>query len=816
MSEKLTYNLKALRDSNEASFLWDIDRSRVVWANSAGTKLFEAFSLFDLIDRPFDKNEAGVQVLRALNGKLVPGQIQHEKLAFPSVGIREAIWFSCQSYDLADGRQGVLIVNQLKVEVTNKLHIDDLMTAFMAVPSPVVLFAHDGKVALMNSAAEDLLIEDANYSVENLLDGTKLRDSFRRLSDVNVVSVAGSARGRVGKRDLLVTLRRIHDSDSIFATAILEDVTDRRALELVATDELTDTPVNRLNQQTAFEQVGISIKKQISESKSPLERAVSRRVRSGIPKVDIDERAGRLPAIPDTIKLSMEKSGEAVVIAQKGKAVFATEKVAELMGYTSVGEMLTDGDAIQSILALEDHKAEIKISKRNSDQIFVEVISTSIPWLHGPARQFRIKQIARPSNTPTLNATELEDINTQKSEDSVRSNSNPRADIIEKIIPPVVQREFVDPATAELKAILDVVNDGIVTLDQESRILSFSAGAESITGQRQRDVIGRPFTDLLNAESRKVVVDYLAAMLGPGVASVFNDGREVHANVKEGGITPLFLTIGRLQAQQSDAAFCVVFRDITQWKTTEAELREAKENAERTSRQKTEFLARMGHELRTPINAIMGFSDLMRQDNGRAFRTDRYLSYAQDIHVSASHLLSLINDLLDLSKVEAGRMDLSFTAVSVVDAANYAVRMLGQEALQRGVILRQAMTDKLPRVVADLRAMRQIMINMISNAVKYTDAGGEVTISGNVNKSGALQIKIRDNGIGMSEEQVAVALEPFRRVETEGRETGGTGLGLPLTKALIEANRAQFEISSEEGKGTVVEITFPTTRVLAE
>jgi signal transduction histidine kinase len=279
---------------------------------------------------------------------------------------------------------------------------------------------------------------------------------------------------------------------------------------------------------------------------------------------------------------------------------------------------------------------------------------------------------------------------------------------------------------------------------------------------------------------------------------------------------PLFLTLGRLKLQNSDAVFCAVVRDITQWKRTEAELRAAKEAAEKVSAQKSDFLARIGHELRTPINAILGFSDLMRRDKGDALRHEKYLGYAHDIHASGTHLLSLINDLLDLSKAEAGRMDMTFGAVSISDVVDYATRMLEREAAERGVIMRTSISEKLPRVVADLRAMRQILINMVSNAVKYTDAGGEVTVSANVGKTGQLKLRIRDTGIGMTEAEIGNALEPFKRIATQGRETLGTGLGLPLTKALAEANRASFDIISEPGRGTTVEITFPTTRVLAD
>ncbi|MBC8036192.1 MAG: HAMP domain-containing histidine kinase, partial [Rhizobiales bacterium] len=371
-------------------------------------------------------------------------------------------------------------------------------------------------------------------------------------------------------------------------------------------------------------------------------------------------------------------------------------------------------------------------------------------------------------------------------------------------------------ADEELRAILDTAADGIVTLDPQLRIHTFSAGAEAIFGYRIAEVAGKPFADLIASESRKMLRDYFAALQGPGLASVFNDGREVTAIVKQGGTVPLFLTLGKLQAAKSQAAFCAVVRDITQWKKTETELRQAKETAEATSRQKSEFLARISHELRTPLNAIMGFSEVMRLQRFGQIENEKYRGYVNDIHASGGHLLSLINDLLDLSKVEAGKLELNFTSVNLGDVAEHAMKMLQEQATAARVVLRKTLARELPNVVADLRSMRQIMLNLLSNAVKFTDPGGQVIVSAQVTAAGELKLRVKDTGIGMNDEQLRDALEPFRRVATENRDAPGTGLGLPLTKALAEANRTQFALSSEPRKGTLAEITFPTTRVLAE
>ena len=279
---------------------------------------------------------------------------------------------------------------------------------------------------------------------------------------------------------------------------------------------------------------------------------------------------------------------------------------------------------------------------------------------------------------------------------------------------------------------------------------------------------------------------------------------------------PLFLTVGKLQSPNSRAAFCAVVRDITPWKRTEQDLREAKEKAEAANRQKSEFLARISHELRTPLNAIMGFSEVMRLERFGELKNEKYKAYVNDIHSSGSHLLALINDLLDLSKVEAGKLELNFTAVNLDDVVDHAMRLLQHDAATHGVVLRKGLPNNMPRVVADHRSMQQIVINLLSNGLKYTNVGGQVLVSAVVDQAGNLILRVKDTGIGMTEAQLQSAMEPFSRVETVDRERQGTGLGLPLTKSLVEANRARFDLSSVVGKGTLAEIIFPGTRVLAE
>ncbi len=377
------------------------------------------------------------------------------------------------------------------------------------------------------------------------------------------------------------------------------------------------------------------------------------------------------------------------------------------------------------------------------------------------------------------------------------------------------------PREAELEAILNTATDGIVTLDASGHIVTVNTSAQAIFGYDEVEVAGREFATLMSDDTAQAVRDYVVSLADSGLASIFNDGREVVAVEKNGGEIPLFLTLGRMKSDDdtgaSGVSFCAVVRDITQWKKAEADLKKAKETAERSSTQKSEFLAKISHELRTPLNAIIGFSEVMTTEKFGPLANDRYKGYVNDIHSSGEHLLSLINDLLDLSKVEAGKLELSFTSVNLSDIISQSNGIMQPQANRERIIIRSSVAPDLPPVVADQRSMRQIILNLLSNAIKFTDPGGQVIVSALMDDAGRVQIRVKDTGIGMDPDELQHALEPFRQIQRPGRvEQIGTGLGLPLTKALTEANKAEFLIESTPDEGTLVQITFPTTRVLAD
>ena len=365
----------------------------------------------------------------------------------------------------------------------------------------------------------------------------------------------------------------------------------------------------------------------------------------------------------------------------------------------------------------------------------------------------------------------------------------------------------------ELRAVLDTATDGVLLLDGAGRVLTANRSAQALFGYDAADFTELSVDDLFAPESRRAMIDYLERLSG-GRGGLPEAGREAIGRFKRGGLVPLYVTMGRIEDGDK---YCAVLRDLTAWKHTEEELINARREAERTSTAKSEFLAKISHEIRTPLNAIIGFSEVMMDERFGAIGNDRYKQYLKDIHTSGGHLISLLNDLLDLSKIEAGKLDLTFVSVSLNDIVQECVAMLQQEANRQRVIIRTSLPPNLPPIVADARSVRQIALNILSNSIKFTGAGGQVIVSTTVNDDNEASLRVRDTGTGMSEQELQTALEPFRQLATSSRwGASGTGLGLPITKALAEANHARFRITSRPEDGTLVEVAFPATRVLAE
>ena len=243
----------------------------------------------------------------------------------------------------------------------------------------------------------------------------------------------------------------------------------------------------------------------------------------------------------------------------------------------------------------------------------------------------------------------------------------------------------------ELKAILDTATDGVLVVDRAGRVVSANRSAQALFGYVARDVAMLTFGDLFAPESRRAALDYLDRVAHESTPVLLNEGRELIGRVRQGGLVPLYVTMGRIEGGER---LCAVLRDMTAWKRTEEELINARQRAEEASLAKSEFLAKISHEIRTPLNAIIGFSEVMMGERFGPVGGDRYRQYLKDIHTSGGHLISLLNDLLDLSKIEAGKLDLTFVSVDLNDIVQQCVAIMQQEANRGRVIIRSALSPE--------------------------------------------------------------------------------------------------------------------------
>jgi PAS domain S-box-containing protein len=258
-------------------------------------------------------------------------------------------------------------------------------------------------------------------------------------------------------------------------------------------------------------------------------------------------------------------------------------------------------------------------------------------------------------------------------------------------------------------------------------------------------------------------------------------------------------------------------REVTHEIRAQKAIESAKRQAESASRAKSEFLANMSHELRTPLNAIIGFSEAMNNNLFGPIANARYAEYAGHIVASGRHLLAIINDILDLSKVEAGRLELLEEIVDVGAAVEQCGAILREQAAALGLRYSISLPRDLPRLRADAKMVRQVALNLLSNALKFTPRGGEVAAAGERDPAGNLVLVFRDTGIGIAERDMATALEPFGQIQSGlSRKHSGTGLGLPLAKRLVELHGGTLTVESVVGRGTTVRVVWPAARVVAE
>jgi PAS domain S-box-containing protein len=373
-----------------------------------------------------------------------------------------------------------------------------------------------------------------------------------------------------------------------------------------------------------------------------------------------------------------------------------------------------------------------------------------------------------------------------------------------------------------LASILEIAPEAIVAADRDSRIELFNRGAEHVFGYSAAEVIGRPIEILVPERLRRRLAERESD--SDTTASRWTaefDGRsdaEMVGLRKDGTEFPAEVSAFQL-ATNDELAFAVILRDVTERRRQERDLRSAKETAELANRAKSEFLANMSHELRTPLNAIIGFSQIIESRMYGA-DLDRYVEYARDIHNSGADLLKIINDILDLSKIEAGQMTVSEQAIDLGRVIESCLKVVSERAQRGRIALERNLPEHLPKLWADELRVKQMVTNLVNNAVKFTEPGGRVVVSARPSLTPAgiedgIDIVVRDTGIGMDPTEIEVALLPFGQVDQGlARRHEGTGLGLPLTRRMVELHQGKLLLTSARGKGTTVTLHFPKNRVL--
>ena len=374
-------------------------------------------------------------------------------------------------------------------------------------------------------------------------------------------------------------------------------------------------------------------------------------------------------------------------------------------------------------------------------------------------------------------------------------------------------RERLRESKAQFRAVVNNSPTKIHIKDADGRYILVNKVAERLFGVTDEEARGKT--------THEIFPDAIAASFVQHDRKVLESGQVVEQEeewLQEDGIhTYLTVKFPIMDAAGRITAVGAIGTDITERKRAEEALRSSKEQAELASRAKSEFLANVSHELRTPLNAIIGFSEMISGQTYGPVGNPKYLEYVSDINQSGTHLLKIINDILDLSKIEAGEADLHEEATEVPMVVRSCLNLVKERAEAGGVSLELDLANGLAPLYVDERKLKQILINLLSNAIKFTPAGGEVTIRAWSRPDTGYVFQVSDTGIGIALEDIPTALNPFKQLDSDlNRRFDGTGLGLPLTKSLVEMHSGSLDLQSEVDGGTIVTVRFPAERIVSE
>jgi signal transduction histidine kinase len=359
-----------------------------------------------------------------------------------------------------------------------------------------------------------------------------------------------------------------------------------------------------------------------------------------------------------------------------------------------------------------------------------------------------------------------------------------------------------------LQSTFESIGEGLSVFDARGRLIARNRRFCELLDLPVDLPIGVPLCEILTCQA--VRGDFGDAEAQPEIARRLEQFYQDVPTVKE-RVTRTGRILQIRRCAMPDGAVVSVYSDITEFKAGERKLLQARSQAELANHSKSEFLANMSHELRTPLNAVIGFTEIISQELFGPIGNEKYLEYIKDVHASSLHLLSIINDVLDMSKIEAGKLELQKEDVTLQSVIADVIRIVHERASSRGIELLPELADESIVIWADERAMKQIFLNLFSNAIKFSKDNGKVLIRVATGQADVAVIEIEDRGIGMDKEEQERALQPFGQAKpATTRNYGGTGLGLPITKGLVEAHGGTLTILSRPGEGTTVRLVLPT------
>ena len=489
-----------------------------------------------------------------------------------------------------------------------------------------------------------------------------------------------------------------------------------------------------------------------------------------------EDREAEPPTVNSDIIDLVERLPLGMLFVREEAPLYANRAFLDLFGYADIDDLVAEGGMPALFENLSDTnvpgKRMLTGITRDHRPFQVEARLQMAKWLDGPAVLLSIRERDRFDTEPLENA---------------------------------------DAEIAELRDVLDAVPDSILVTDRNGRIRAMNAAARDLLGPLDR-AEQPPLLSALFADDGQPVIARTVDAITSDDAPDRPEPIRASLIARDGNRMVIDAVLTLIGIGMREKVCAILRRPAPEGGDVDAATGSV------SAANSSDVLAKVSHEIRTPINAIIGFADMMLDEQYGPIGHERYTGYLRDIKSSGAHIVSLVNDLLDLSKVEAGMLDLEFAETRLNDVVEQCAAIMQSQANRDNVILRTSLAQNLPPVVADIRSVRQILLNLLSNAVKFTDTGGQVIVSTMYTDHGAVELRVRDTGIGMSEEDIAKALEPYRQSTTTApnHPNQGSGIGLPLTRALAEANRAGFSIDSTPGDGTTVRVAFPPTRVLAE